>query len=369
MPLYAITPLPVELVFSPAWWNKQTGITFDRDFFFHPARRVEDERKMEQHLYEKWGHYGLGLNHGVNRPEIGAVHLASGYLLSQMLGCQVDYHEKAPPSVSCLYSDSIETDPVKKAFESDAFKDFFQMQETLKTQYGYVTGDVNWSGILNLALDIRGQDLFIDMAENPEESTAFFSELAGMIERFTNGLQSTTNSTSVSVNRTVLHFAQPIMLHSECSLTMVSEDMYKDYILPYDLKWSSKNVPFGIHYCGKDPHRFAKAFAKISNLAFLDVGYGGDVKELRSHLPGAFLNLRLSPVELTHCTAEEVKKTIFRLVQQSGDLRLTGLCCINIDNIVSDEIINAIFEARNELLSAANLPIAFQSHRSGIADR
>ena len=35
--------LPVDIVLSPAWWYRHTGITFDEDFFFHPARRVEAE--------------------------------------------------------------------------------------------------------------------------------------------------------------------------------------------------------------------------------------------------------------------------------------------------------------------------------------
>jgi hypothetical protein len=342
--------LPVELVFSPQWWNKQTGMTFDRDFFFHPARRVEDERKMEQYLYEKWGRYGLGRDHGAERPEAGAVHLAAGYLLSEMAGCKIDYREAAPPDINCLFMDKLDTSPIEKAFESSAFKAFYKMRENLKTKYGYVTGDVNWSGILNLALDLRGQEFFIDLLENQEESRQFISKLAGMIEQFTDDMQSNTNSTSVSVNRTVSHFERPILLHSECSLTMVSEDMYREYLLPYDIKWSGKNVPFGIHYCGKDPHRFAKAFSEIPKLAFLDLGYGGDVAMIRSHLPHTFLNLRLSPVELARVSAGEVKETIRSLVRQSGDLRLTGLCCINIDDTVKDENVSAIFEARQELL-------------------
>ena len=353
MLIHTKEPLPVELVFSPQWWNKQTGMTFDRDFFFHPARRVEDERKMEQYLYEKWGRYGLGGDRNVNRPELGAVHLASGFLLSEMLGCKVDYREAAPPNVNCLFMEEPGAGPVEKAFESGAFKAFSEMREELKTRYGYVTGDVNWSGILNLALDLRGQELFVDMIEKPEESRAFFSRLADMIERFTDGLQSAANSTSVSVNRTVLHFDKPILLHSECSLTMVSEDIYREYLMPHDIKWSRKNVPFGIHYCGQDPHRFARAFSEIPNLAFLDVGYGGDVAALRSHLPNTFLNIRLSPVELARISPGEVKQSVHRLVGQAGDLNLTGLCCINIDDTVNDENVNAIFEARQELLDSA----------------
>ena len=255
MQLHTDEPLPVELVFSPQWWHKETGMSFDRDFFFHPARRVEDERKMEQHLYEKWGRYGMGRNRNVDRPEVGAVHLASGYLLSEMLGCTIDYREAAPPDVSCRYLDGLDLRPVSAAFESDAFKSFNQMRETLQTTYGYVTGDVNWSGILNLAIDLRGQELFVDMAEDTEKSAAFFSALAGMIETFTDGMQRTANSTSVSVNRTVMHLDEPLLLHSECSLTMISEDMYREYLLPYDIAWSRKKTPFGIHYCGYLPSR------------------------------------------------------------------------------------------------------------------
>jgi hypothetical protein len=251
--------------------------------------------------------------------------------------------------------DGLDTRPVEEAFESGAFKSFDRMREALKTKYGYVTGDVNWSGILNLAIDLRGQELFVDMTDEPRESAAFFSAVAGMIEKFTGGLQSSSNSTSVSVNRTVIHLDQPVLLHSECSLTMVSEDMYREYILPHDIRWSKKTAPFGIHYCGKDPHRFAGAFAEIPDLAFLDVGYGGDVAVLRSHLPNTFLNLRLSPVELARGAPEDVKETVRHLVKQAGDLHLTGICCINIDDTANDENIDAIFEVRRELVEAAGL--------------
>ncbi len=52
--------LPVEIVFHPSWWHKNAGISFDEDFFYHPARRVEDERKMERELYERFGGLGPG---------------------------------------------------------------------------------------------------------------------------------------------------------------------------------------------------------------------------------------------------------------------------------------------------------------------
>ncbi len=33
------TTLPVEIVLAPGWWHRHEGMTFDEDFFFHPAKR------------------------------------------------------------------------------------------------------------------------------------------------------------------------------------------------------------------------------------------------------------------------------------------------------------------------------------------
>ena len=89
--------LPVDIVLGPAWWFKHEGITFDEDYFFHPARRVEVERAMERALHQRWGHYGLGSDYQQDLPVIGPIHLAAGFLISEMLGCRVNYAEDKPP--------------------------------------------------------------------------------------------------------------------------------------------------------------------------------------------------------------------------------------------------------------------------------
>ena len=33
--------LPVDIVLAPEWWYHNEGITFDRDYFFYHARRIE----------------------------------------------------------------------------------------------------------------------------------------------------------------------------------------------------------------------------------------------------------------------------------------------------------------------------------------
>ncbi len=335
--------LPADIVLAPAWWFHNEGITFEEDFFYNPARRVEAERQMEKALYERWGRFGLGENKDTNLPVVGAVHLAVGFLLSEMLGCRVEYKEDSPPLVICRELKELEIS-AEAAFESSAYKRFEELAEALRKKYGYITGDVNWGGILNIALDVRGQNLFTDFFDRADDVEGFLSEIARVIERFTKGLSKETGSTSVSVNRNVRHLEPAVFLHSECSHTMISVDDYRKFLFEFDAEWSSKYRPFGIHFCGKDPHRYAEAFAELPHLDFLDVGWGGDVAELRKELPDTFLNVRLSPVEIIEQSAEEIEETIRRLVGESGDAQLTGVCCINMDEKVADEKIDAIFE-------------------------
>ncbi len=352
-PFITCDPLPVEIVFHSSWWYKHTGITFDEDFFYHPSKRVESERRMERELYERFGRHGLGKEKDNHLPVIGAVHNAAGYLLSEMLGCNVIYQEDSAPQVVPLNRDELVIE-VDDAFKSAAFKKLATLREKLKTKYGYETGDINWGGVLNIALDVAGEDVFTDFFMKPDEIKKQFREIAGFIERFVVDIAKETGTSSISVNRNVINIKEPVFLHSECANTMISTDQYKEFLLPVDREWSKKFRPFGIHHCGNDPHRFAESFAKIENLDFLDVGWGGDVKKLREHLPDTFLNLRLDPVTINSYSNEKLEETITGLVEDSNNPWLTGVCCINMDENVEDEKIHTIFQTVENLREPLN---------------
>ncbi len=341
-------PLPVDVVFHPSWWNRHVGITFDEDFFYDPRRRVADEQTMERTLYDRFGDCGLGEHRAEERPEIGAVHLAAGYLLSEMLGCRIEYAADAAPQVICAHREGLELDE-EAPFRSEAFKRLQRLIGALKAKYGYVTGDINWGGVLNLAIDLRGEEILTDMMIDPEGAQAYFEAIGRVVERFFNYIRSETGTTSVSVNRIARHFDEPVYIHSECSHTMISEADYEALLLPIDRCWSERYRPYGIHYCGRDPHRHAAQFAAIPNLSFLDLGWGGDVAALRAALPDTFFSLRLNPVEIEGYASDELREIIASRVAASGDLYNTGICCVNMDAAVSDERVREIFRIAAEL--------------------
>jgi hypothetical protein len=333
--------LPAEIVFHPSWWHRHTGITFDEDFFYHPVRRVEDERRMEKELYDRFGEFGFGADRDKNLPQIGAVHLAAGYLLSGMSGCGIRYANDTAPQVLCAHREDFVIDE-EVAFRSADFKKLLALTDALKAKYGFVCGDVNWGGILNIAIDLRGDNMLMDMALQPEESKDYFRKIAHLTERFFTFVQSLTGTTSISVNRTVRHIDEPVCLHSECSHTMISEDDYREFLMPVDAEWSRKYRPYGIHYCGKDPHRHAAVYGELPFLDFFDLGWGGDIAVMRRHLPHTLLNLRLDPVTLNGISHGEIEEFIRKGVALSGNPYLTGVCCINMDVETDDEKVRTI---------------------------
>ena len=345
------TPLlPVEIVFHSSWWNKHTGITFDEDFFYHPIRRVEDERRMEKELYDRFGEFGLGADKDKDLPQIGAVHLAAGYLISEMLGCRIEYADNAPPQVICSHREDFDIDE-EAAFQSAAFKRLLALIDALKSKYGFVCGDINWSGILNIAIDIKGENVLMDMAMQPDECKDYFRKIAQVIERYFTFIQSQTGSNSISVNRTVRHIEDPVYLHSECTHTMISEDDYREFLMPIDIEWSQKYRPYGIHYCGVDPHRHATAYGELPRLDFFDLGWGGDIAMIRRQLPNTLLNLRLDPVHLNSYAHEELEGFIRNGVALSGNPYLTGVCCINMDAETDEEKVRTILRTVETLRS------------------
>ena len=120
------------------------------------------------------------------------------------------------------------------AFASGAFRRFERLTQGLKERFGYLAGDANWGGVLNLGLDLRGQTLLMDLIEQPDQVQAYFQRISRVIERFVALVEAETGSSSVSVNRTVLHLPRPVFLHSECSNTMISVEHYEQLLLPLD---------------------------------------------------------------------------------------------------------------------------------------
>ncbi len=346
MRIQSRTFLPVEIVYHPNWWNREAGVTFDRGYFFDPDRRVRDEMKMRRILWERFGGYGCGEEHPRPEPVIGPVHLAAGFMISSLWGCSIRYYDNNSPVVEPRRMTLAELDAMEAPDPSDNadFRDLFALIGELKRRYGYVSGDIGWGNLQNLALDLMGDEIFLSYYDDPAAVHRVYDKMNRNVIEVLSGIRAETGTTSISVNRSVERVDPAINLQSNCSVQMISNETYEEFLLPHEIELSHRLQPYGIHHCGDNMHRVAEGYSKVKEACFFDVGWGADIARCRELIPDAFFNIRLSPVKIQTCTPAEVEADLVNLLETAGDLSNVGICCINMDYGTPDENVARVFE-------------------------
>jgi hypothetical protein len=339
--------LPIDVVFHPAWWNKNYGLVFDRDFFYEPERRVSQEQRMRQLLFERFGDLGLGQASAPRRPIIGPILMGSGYIIQEILGCEITYLEDGNPRVvprKMSQAEAWELQVPENIELAPAMRPLVALMDALEAEFGYLQGDVPLHSLINVGIDLRGEDYFIDLIENPELIAHLHTVISRTIYEVARYVKARTGSTSISVNRTIASFDPSILTLPNCSLQMISPEMYEQHFLEYDIWMGRQLPPVGFHHCGDNAHLFAPHYAK-AGAVYLDVGCGSDIAACRAALPDAWLGLRLDPVKMLHSTANQAAAAVEKVLEEHGEpWTKVALCSINMDYGTPDEAIRAMFQ-------------------------
>jgi len=339
--------LPADVVFHPNWWHQHYGLSFDRDFFYDPERRVWQESRMRSLLYDRFGDLGLGQKDAPRRPIVGPILMGSGYIVQEILGCQVKYQENGNPWVlpcNLTEAEAWALEVPEDIERTPSMRALLSLMATLEEEYGYLQGDVPLHSVLNVAIDLRGQDYFIDLIENQPLVEHLHRVIARAIYEVGRRVKARTGSVAISVNRIIASFDPGIYTIPNCSLQMISPAMYEGLLLEHDTWLGRQLPPLGFHHCGDNAHRFAHFYAQAGAI-YLDVGWGSDVAACRAALPNAWLSLRLNPVKMKDATPEEAAADTEGLLQAHGaPWDKVAVCCINMDYGTPDEVVRAMFQ-------------------------
>jgi hypothetical protein len=339
--------LPVDVVFHPNWWHKHYGLSFDWDFFYDPKRRVWQEQRMRQLLYDRFGDLGLGQKDAPRRPIVGPILMGSGYIVQEILGCEVNYQADGNPWVlprNLSEAEILALAAPENIEDTPSMKNLLGLMASLEAEFGYLQGDVPLHSIVNVAIDLRGQEYFIDLLQNPELVAHLHRVIVQTIYKVGRRVKARTGHVAISINRTIASFDPGIFTIPNCSLQMISPQMYEAQLLEYD-EWLGRQLPpLGFHHCGTNAHLFAPLYAR-AGAVYLDVGYGSDIAACRAALPDAWLSLRMNPVTMLTAAAAEAEAEVEMLLQAHGQpWDKVAVCCINMDYGTSDEAVRAMFQ-------------------------
>lgn len=341
-----------DVAFHPSWFYKHAGVDFSQPFWDNEEVRMKADCEMRRCVWEKFGKFGLGEENPQPRPLLGSDNLACGYLFSEILGCEIRYAKNDSPQVVCanLDDDAAFELQVPDFDKSEVWQRTQKQIDALMAKFGRVDSFINLMGVQNLALDLRGSDLFVDYFDE-ESPAAHLLEVA--CETMLEGgkrLYAVSPFVSAGVTNVVRHVCPDVFLTSNCSVEMVSLDTYEETLLPYDTKLAQAFPVFGIHHCGQTAEHVAAGYAKVPNLKFLESGAGSDLAKVRDIMPESVLiNQRVSPVSLSGKSDAEILKEVQGYAEIIPTKRLS-VSIAGIDANVPDDRVAAFLAACQETL-------------------
>jgi methanogenic corrinoid protein MtbC1/uroporphyrinogen-III decarboxylase len=340
-------PIPLGVGFYPDWFYNHYGISYDQKYYFDPETRIAARMEMEKRLGERFGDVGLGDPNPKPKPLItfGMV------MLPAIFGCDIVFKENALPWAMPLNlsEDEIMRLEVPDLFTRPPMTDMIRQIDYLREKYGRVVGDINTTGVQNLALKIRGEQLYIDYFENPDLCHHLLRICTETIIRLFEFNKKVSGTGAVDVTP----MCDPkLCVLPNCTIEQVSLKAYEEFLLPYDNQVADACAPVGIHHCGS-VDQVLEGYAKVHHLAFLEIGFGSDVRRAREVLgPQVALNARISPVLMKNGTPDEVSREVRSLIDQGSPLANFSIDTVGLTHGTPDENVKAARRAAAEYGSA-----------------
>lgn len=179
---------------------------------------------------------------------------------------------------------------------------------------------------------------------SPEETRGMLAQITALILEVGRELEALSTELSAGVSAIVRKTLPNCYVTSNCSVEMVSAQMYEDFLLEHDVLLAENFHSFGIHHCGQTMEHMVAAYAKLgSRLAFAEVGAGSDIAAVRKALPDTFLNARYSPAALKTQSHTAIAHDVNALIENGRDEHggNISLSCVGIDDATTDEAICA----------------------------
>jgi hypothetical protein len=330
--------IPVVIGFMPAWWEKEYGVAFGRDFHLDPAVHRATLIRMEDELRLRFG-------------DIPNLELSGGYrdawfverrygdaLVPALFGCGVSFEEASGhPFARCLnltdeqaaslLPPDVENHPVMRS-----------VLEQGKGGFSRAGGELGFEGVMNVAYKLRGEEIFVDLAQRPE----IFRRLCAVVYE--------------TIEKAVLLFTKwldPLgerptaFVHCDCMINMMSASMYRDELLEYEKKFRKRFDLFGVHTCNWKVDPYLEALAEIGRVDYLDMGAESDLDRVHGLFPDLSPSVFYHPEKVKRLSSGELKKEIRDLC---GRIGRGTLLLSDLEAGTPDENIRAVCDAASGFL-------------------
>jgi len=201
----------------------------------------------------------------------------------------------------------IEELDVERLLEGPFIEDLFHQMDVIESGWGKIHGFLNWQGVLNNAFHIRGQDIFLDMKDKPDFVHRFFSAITEVMIRLAKRVQGRQRKSGFYIDQFSV---------SNCTMNMVSPEMYREFVLPYDRRIARGFERFGVHTCNWDVTPYVEVLKELPDLGYLDMGMMSDMTRVRTLFPETRRAMMYSPTQLEDAPLETIRRDMEKVYHQ-----------------------------------------------------
>ena len=105
---------------------------------------------------------------------------------------------------------------------------------------------------------------------------------------------------------------------SNCLVNLVSPELYRERLLPFDQKLAAVYGIIGIHNCAWPATPYLEDYAQVPGVAYLDRGIGSDLPRARTLFPAARRALMYTPMDAMNKAWPEIETDFQRIADEYG---------------------------------------------------
>jgi len=306
-------PVTIHVSFSPDWFSRRMGLDLGERWHRDPVHRRESFVAMARALNTEFPRLRLGGSPEEIQGGISQIHTCAP--VAALFGQQILYARDAWPENRRVLLDDAAADAleVPDLASSPVYADLMRQMDIIEREWGLVDGELNYQGVLNTAFRLRGEEIFMDMLAAPERAHHVLGVVCETTMRFVDAVYARQARSGVH---------KDYFVTANCVVNMVSADHYREFVMPYDRKFSDHYPCFGIHNCGWKVDAYSKAYSEIRALDYLDFGIQSDLLQLKALFPNATLAVILNPDDVIGRSAEVVRVILGRLHEDLGACRI-----------------------------------------------
>ena len=335
-----------EIGFTPAWYRQHLDINFGERFHTEPAYRRECVVKMRAELKRRFPGTQIGGTDRADAPLDLLTGTGGACTAAAIYGVPIDYAENNWPACAHAYL----TDEQLACLEppdldrNQQFAQLMEQVEWIAAREGHVDGFINWQGVLNNAQRLRGEQLLIDVLEEPGKAQHLFACVCETMIQGLRRLHERQRASGVDVR---------FVTASNCLVNLVSPKVYHDLLLPLDQKLAAVYGCIGIHNCAWNATPYLEAYAQVPGVGYIDMGIESDLPRAKALFPAARRAVMYRPMDAADRTMPEIMADFERMAREYAPC---DVVIADIEAGTPDARVAELVESCKKL-SAPNLPI------------